>query len=326
MPHRIKPSAPEPSKPSWAIFEEHLEALRTLYGQALAERGRPLEQWTDYGPLLEVVLSLWERPARIVEESTGRIWLANRAAWSGEPLEGWRRCPLPPPLQGYAIEWHPEPSLLAAGDSHTLEMMSAVIAHRMRSVLTGIVGFASLIQQEAAGQPEIRDNVRHIAQGAVRLERMVQDLLQFSQPLLPRWRRVCARSLLCDLQEAFAYEYPQVQIELDADPVSVEADEALLRQAWIALLLNALEAAVQGTPRIRLRLRASPPELEVRNWGPVIPKALREKIFWPFFTTKAQNLGLGLAIARKIAHLHGASLDLLESDPDRGTAFRWRWA
>jgi|GEM_PF-1932806 two-component system sensor histidine kinase HydH len=301
-------------------FLEHLAHLQQLYEHALHERCELSLQALI--PLLDVFLNAYPYPARIVELATGRPCRTNPAARERADSGTWQSRPLPYPLEGFCLEWSVG---VAPEEERALEMMSAVIAHRMRSVLTGIAGFASLIEQEAGDRLEVREGVRRIMEGTTRLERMVQDLLHFSQPLAPHWKPVALEGLVRDLVEAFRISHPEADIECMLEPVTRIADEALLRQAWIALVLNALEACDRRHIRVQIRLRPAPPELEVRNWGEVIEEERQEKIFWPFFTTKAQNLGLGLAIARRIARVHGAVLELVESDQKRGTAFCWRW-
>ena len=93
--------------------------------------------------------------------------------------------------------------------------------------------------------------------------------------------------------------------------MTVTADAELIRAAVMNLLLNAAQA-MNNHGRITLAHRQDDGQcvIEIRDSGPGIPPALREQVFEPFYTTKARGGGLGLAIARRTAELHGGTLTL----------------
>jgi signal transduction histidine kinase len=118
---------------------------------------------------------------------------------------------------------------------------------------------------------------------------------------------------------------------------SIQGDQHQLMQVFANLLINAYEA-LEGKGAITLRARlvhtadegALLPDghiavptvvVEVADTGPGFDKELADKIFNPFFTTKAQGSGLGLAIVRKIVDAHEGRIDVT-SVPDQGTTFR----
>jgi two-component system sensor histidine kinase AtoS len=112
------------------------------------------------------------------------------------------------------------------------------------------------------------------------------------------------------------------------------ADRGELRAALVDLLVNALEAlhdAPAGrAARLRVGVRAvagggggRDVVFEVADSGPGVPPELVERIFYPFFTTKPQGSGIGLAHARKVALQHGGSLELA-TPPGGGASFRLR--
>jgi signal transduction histidine kinase len=102
----------------------------------------------------------------------------------------------------------------------------------------------------------------------------------------------------------------------------VNLDEAQLRQALLNLVRNAREA-MPGGGELELRVVAAEGGVEVLldDTGPGIPEAVRASIFAPFFTTKKQGTGLGLAVTREIVDAHGGRITCEERRP-HGTRFR----
>jgi signal transduction histidine kinase len=108
-----------------------------------------------------------------------------------------------------------------------------------------------------------------------------------------------------------------VRIDVEGADGTIAADAELLRAALLNLLLNAAQAVGEhGTIQVRTSVTQDSAIVEIRDNGPGIPEALREKVLEPFFTTKSRGGGLGLPIARRSAELHGGSLGL--ACPDGG--------
>ena len=117
----------------------------------------------------------------------------------------------------------------------------------------------------------------------------------------------------------------RVALESDAGPEagSLDIDRPRLVMAVVYLVTNALEAMEDADDR-HIRVRACRSEggveIEVWNSGPVIPETIRERIFEPFYSTKAgDHLGLGLTLAREAARAHAGEL---RYEPNRGFVFR----
>lgn len=118
---------------------------------------------------------------------------------------------------------------------------------------------------------------------------------------------------------------PSTRMELNVDPedLLLHADERLVSQVVVNLLKNAQQAI--GTERqdglVSLSAYVDEQEavvIEVSNNGPVIPADLAEEIFMPFFTTKREGTGIGLAVSRQLMRLSGGSITL-RSEPGRTT-------
>jgi two-component system sensor histidine kinase HydH len=97
-------------------------------------------------------------------------------------------------------------------------------------------------------------------------------------------------------------------LEAQGAPQTWSLDALRFRQVLTNLVENALQAAPEGTVTVRVAQAPEGLVVEVRDSGPGVPLAERERIFEPFVTTKVKGTGLGLSIARRLVALHGGSL------------------
>jgi PAS domain S-box-containing protein len=134
----------------------------------------------------------------------------------------------------------------------------------------------------------------------------------------------CARAVRPDAAAAGV----GLELALARHPCRISADRVLLEQALRNLVTNALEAlsasqAQQRTLTIRTSRDRGVVEVEVRDNGPGVPEDVHERVFEPFFSTKAEGVGIGLAITRSIIDAHGGALTLSPT-PGGGATFRFR--
>jgi two-component system C4-dicarboxylate transport sensor histidine kinase DctB len=120
-----------------------------------------------------------------------------------------------------------------------------------------------------------------------------------------------------------------IALAIGAEPLSWRSDPALLEQALLNLVRNAVEAIPAGEPaEIHIgagRNGTGEIEIRVRDTGPGLPEAVRGRMFEPFLTTKASGTGLGLAITRKLAAALGGSLEVRPA-PEKGVEAILRFA
>lgn len=116
-------------------------------------------------------------------------------------------------------------------------------------------------------------------------------------------------------------EAKTIQFTLQPDvPVEISADPQLLRQVWVNLFQNAIEAMPKGG---EVAVRVVPGDkvrVEIQDSGTGIDASTLEKIWRAFFTTKTRGTGLGLPLVKKIVDAHGGRI-WCESDPSKGTSF-----
>jgi len=208
-------------------------------------------------------------------------------------------------------------------DNQTLEDMSLIITHRMQSILSGIEGFAELLGDLVAGE-EQRELVRRILEGTARLEYILQDLRFFSRPVQPLRLAVPVNELLIQLRMLLseAQEY-RLDVQCEEEQTFIRVDPRLFAQALMAVLQNAFEAHKAEEP-VQLRVYKKGDAIYFDSWnrGYIQVPFAEERIFQPFFTTKAHNLGLGLAIARRIVRAHEGEIVLAQNHPEQGIIVR----
>lgn len=214
----------------------------------------------------------------------------------------------------------------------SLGEMSAGLAHEFKNAIATLHGYAQLLQNlelDEAGRSatgSLLNEVRNLSE-------MVTAFLNFARPQPLELDNVSladlAREWVNELQPLFAELRVQPQFTAADRMGEVHADERMLRQALLNLLRNAAEAiSDQATERVvRVRLFEDRNEegrvavIEIEDTGAGIPPADLERIFIPFFTTKAAGHGVGLALAHRVVTQHGGTLTAFNT-PNGGALFR----
>jgi signal transduction histidine kinase len=211
-----------------------------------------------------------------------------------------------------------------------MQMMLAGIAHEVRNPLGGLELYAGLLRESLAGQPERLAEVGRVEREIGYLKNVVTDFLDFARRPAPVLEPIRACELLREVVEICQPPSGAPALRMECElAVSALADRAQLRRALINLAKNAI-AAAGPTGQVIVAASAAPgptPHItwEVRDSGPGVPDALRDKIFAPFFTTREKGTGLGLAFVAEIARDHGSMVEL-DRGPEGGARFRFRTA
>ena len=128
-------------------------------------------------------------------------------------------------------------------------------------------------------------------------------------------------------EHAAAVEPPKLELDIQTDPLPVRIDAMMLRRCVDNLVRNATQALAGGGGGgeviVRVRRDGDDALLEVIDDGPGIPADARERVFDPYFTTKAEGTGLGLAIVKKVVLEHGGAISC-DASPHGGATFRIR--
>jgi signal transduction histidine kinase len=222
-----------------------------------------------------------------------------------------------------------ERETLAAEHTRTLEELSASIAHDIRNP---IAAARSLVQQmgEDPSSPENVEYARVALDELGRVERSISHLLRFARDeplrLVPMRLVDTLDGSLETLRDRVARLGVKIERRLDGDGDMV-GDPEQLRRVFGNLVGNALDAmeeAHTATPTLVLatgrNLAGTDVWVSIRDNGPGIDAATAARVFEPFFTSRANGTGLGLAVTKKLVERHGGTIEL-HSDRGSGAEF-----
>jgi signal transduction histidine kinase len=216
------------------------------------------------------------------------------------------------------------------GEHHrTLEQLSASIAHEIRNPITAA---KSLVQQmgENPGDPDQAEYARVAASELERVERSISHLLRFAREEETQIESITMQEVVESALETFRDRSARsgIRIERRFDVAGdLEGDPEQLRRVVINLVGNAMSAVEEAgveRPEIEVSLGENLARTEV--WLRIVDNgfgmddATRARIFDPFFTSREEGTGLGLALARKIVEGHRGTIEVA-SAPGEGTGF-----
>ncbi|MDT8419681.1 MAG: ATP-binding protein [Desulfuromonadales bacterium] len=217
-----------------------------------------------------------------------------------------------------------EDQLRLADRLTALGELSAGMAHEIRNPLGSIRGTAEILQDAFAPDDRYAEFTRILISEVERLNRVLEDFLRFAQPEKGEGPCFSAESVLQDVLQLTAQ--PAIKNGIDVvfqhRPVpEVCGDAGQFKQVFINLVLNALQAMEQGG-RLTVDLSSQGDRVMIsfRDTGCGIPPGELDRIFNPFFTTKADGTGLGLAITHRIIGNHGGRISV-SSQVGEGTEF-----
>lgn len=218
--------------------------------------------------------------------------------------------------------------------------MARILSHEIMNSLTPIASLArtademvdELARRSDSGDELVVDlhaAIQTVARRSDGLMRFVRNYRQFTQLPPPTLRPVPLRPYVERIAQLLATEWAGRGVALHVTPppegIVVQADDTLLDQAVINLLRNAAEAAAgRPSPEVWLDARLSDrgrPVIEIGDNGPGVDESLGDKIFLPFFTTKPEGSGIGLALARQVMLVHKGAITA-SARPGGGALFR----
>jgi signal transduction histidine kinase len=207
--------------------------------------------------------------------------------------------------------------------------MAAGIAHEIKNPLTGIAAAITVIKEEFEGGDPRVSIINEVLEQISRLDKTVNDLLFFGKPTAPEPTSTDLNSALKKIL-VFASQHSggkhiKQQLELADGLPPVYVDPKQIQQVFLNLFLNAVQAMHgSGTLTVRSSLievdGIDTVQVQVIDTGQGIPLQILDKIFTPFFTTKAQGTGLGLPISHRLIEQQGGRL-YVESELGKGTTF-----
>jgi signal transduction histidine kinase len=197
---------------------------------------------------------------------------------------------------------------------------ATTIVHDLKIPLIVILGFGRRIQ---AGKGNIDAAVQVIMDSARSMERIVNDVLDFTRPIRLELKEEDVRTIIRRVYDFCTIKAEEkgvsLSLELVAEPMPVVMDGVQTQRALINLVNNAIEASDTGQNVVLVVTRGKKtPVIRIRDHGSGMDKEALEKLFTPFFTTKKGGNGLGMSIAKKIIEAHKGTIRI-ESQQGTGT-------
>jgi two-component system nitrogen regulation sensor histidine kinase NtrY len=227
-----------------------------------------------------------------------------------------------------------QPEMRVAEATALRELMQ-VLSHEIMNALTPVASLAAtaadlLSDETPASNAMARDAVETLARRAQGLSRFVEAYRRLARLPAPVLRPTSISALLSEVAQLFESQWPRELVRLTVirpnPDIVAELDRDLLVHALMNILANGADAATACQGRIAqislsAEARAVGVILKIEDNGPGVLSADRDRIFQPFFTTKAEGTGVGLSFARQVILSHGGALHLADNPPGGGASF-----
>jgi signal transduction histidine kinase len=216
--------------------------------------------------------------------------------------------------------------MLRAEQLSAVGRLAASVAHEIRNPLTAVKMLVEVGLRPRNPKSLTADDLRVIHGELVRVEQIVQNLLDFARLPLPQKSHCDLRQVISQTVELIQARARQQQVKISLhsppDPVEWDIDRNQFCTVLINLFLNALDAMPQGG-NLDVELEKSPTmgiRLAVSDTGGGIAPQILDRLFVPFASTKPTGTGLGLSISKRIVEEHGGYLSA-QNRPDGGARF-----
>jgi signal transduction histidine kinase len=201
------------------------------------------------------------------------------------------------------------------------------VAHEIKNPLNAIsLRLETLRMRVAPEVPEAETDIELVTREVQRLDRVVRTFLDLNRPMELEIGNFDAGELASSVMETMRPAAQQANVQLSVEKpggaLPVEADRGLLQQALVNVVNNAIQAIAGSGSGDRIKIAVSHHtgncSIAVTDNGPGMPENVQERIFEPYFTTKASGSGVGLAVTRRALELHGGDIRV-QSSPGEGT-------
>jgi len=202
--------------------------------------------------------------------------------------------------------------------------MSTYLAHEIRNPLFAIGGFANSLFKSPTLSEKDREKAQILVEETKRLDRMLTSMLSFARPSLSMEKKVDLVAISQSAAELMAIGYGKhgysIEVHSEALLPSVYGNEDALKQCIVNLIKNGIEAMPYGgVVRLDIALDGDFVVLQVSDSGVGMNEHEQDRVFNPFYSTKEEGSGLGLAMIKKIIEEHGGKVELMSKSGEGTT-------
>lgn len=202
--------------------------------------------------------------------------------------------------------------------------LAASLAHEIKNPLSSMAMIIDMYYEEFENIEFEKKDFELLSKEIKRINEIINTLLDFSRNDKINISRVNINYLIKEmimLVNKKAEENNNVlKIKTDIENIEINADENLMKQCILNILINAIDASKNGKITVEIKKEDVNLYIKIEDEGKGIEPAIKEKILEPFFTTKIKGTGLGLAVVRKVLELHNFKYNI-ESELNKGTKF-----
>ena len=204
------------------------------------------------------------------------------------------------------------------------EKLTRILTHEIMNSLAPVTSISGTLLNSKGNAEVLQQGLETIHGTSDRLMKFVDSFRSVTRIPLPKKEPFYLLELFNEAVPLIAPGDIRLVLAVDPKDTMIYADRVQLQQVVVNLLKNAVEACLlrDGERWIELRSHIAPDErvhIEISNNGGAIPADVAENIFTPFFTTKRDGSGIGLAVSKQIIRLHGGTLSLSQNSNDRVT-------
>lgn len=210
-----------------------------------------------------------------------------------------------------------------------LNRLTGGVAHEIKNPLNSIGLHLEILKERVAGKDEVaEEELRILRDETRRLDRVVKTFLDFTKPVELKLAPLNLKEVLVGMVQFLTPEAQLKNVELGLtgeEASQIRGDADLLKQAFLNLIRNGMDAMPEGGPlMVEVAEDSVEVVVKVKDRGIGIPESSRSKIFQLYFTTKTKGTGIGLAVTYRVVQLHNGSIQF-ESEPGAGTTFELRF-
>ena len=204
------------------------------------------------------------------------------------------------------------------------EKLTRILTHEIMNSLAPVTSISHTLLSSSGDAETMRQGLETIHATSDRLLRFVDSFRAVTRIPAPQKAPFYLSELVAESLSLIPHEGIAVEVSIEPEDTMLYADRALMSQVMVNLLKNATEALLAQDCDRKITIHSTIDseeriQIEITNNGSAIPAEVAENIFTPFFTTKTDGSGIGLAVSRQIIRLHGGSLRLKHNEEGRVT-------